>query len=387
MSANSVEDDDRLHVGIDCLVVADRPSGVERAVVGLVDGLAQTAPPDQRFSLLIAAGRESVLPTGESLASMPAPSWADGRAGRVFYEQTLASARLRVEGVEVLHGPAYVLPHDWDGPSVVTIHDAITVCYPQWCQWHNVIHYGLVMTRSARRASAVIVPSEFTKRELVEQVDVEQQRIRVAPLGVSEEFAPADDRMIAQVRERNGLPERYLLCVGNVEPRKNLVAVIEAFERIAEDIPHALVIAGKRGWKCGESCSAIECSPRAGRIHWLDWVAQEDLSALYSGAELLIQWSLHEGFGLTPLEAMACGTPAVISDGGALPEVAGDAARVVPLQAGPEGLAEVLMALLEDEEARAEMARRGTGHAAQFTWAAHARTVAEVYREVAGAQG
>lgn len=385
MSANSAEDD-RLHVGIDCLVVADRPSGVERAVVGLVEGLAAIAPPDQRFSLMIASGREGALPTGEALTPLRAPSWADGRAGRVFYEQALATARLCARGVEVLHGPAYVLPHDWDGPSVVTIHDAITVCYPQWCQWHNVVHYGLVMTRSARRASAVIVPSEFTKRELVEHIEVQEQRIHVAPLGVSEKFAPASDQTIAQVRERHGLPERYLLCVGNVEPRKNLVAVIEAFERIAGDVPHVLVIAGKRGWKCGEIRDAINFSARASRIHRLDWVEQEDLPALYSGADALIQWSLHEGFGLTPLEAMACGTPAIISDGGALPEVAGDAARVVSLEAGPAGLADVLAVLIEDEEERAEMARRGIEHAAQFTWAAHARTVAEVYREVAGAE-
>lgn len=385
MSADGAAED-RIHVGIDCLVVADRPSGVERAVVGLVAGLVEVEPADQRFSLLVADGREGALATGEGISVLTGPRWADGRAGRVFYEQALASARLRAEGVDLLHGAAYVLPHDWDGPSVLTVHDAITVDNPQWCQWHNVIHYGMVMTRSARGADAVIVPSEFTRRELIEQVGVEPRRVRVAPLGVGAEFAPADADAVRRVRERHGLPERYVLCVGNIEPRKNLARIIEAMRLAGDEMPCDLVLAGKRGWKCGSIDAELERSECADRIHRLGWVAHEELAALYSGAELFVQWSLHEGFGLGPLEAMACGTPVVISDGGALPEVAGDAARVVPLEAGAEGLAEVLVKLAADETERGEMARRGIEHAAGYTWAAHAETVTRVYREVAGAQ-
>ncbi len=386
MSANPAADG-RLHVGVDCLVVGDRPSGVERAVVGLVEGLVEIEPADQRFSLLIAEGREEALPTGREIAPLVAPPWAGGRAGRVTYEQFFAGARLSAADVDVVHGAAYVLPLGWAGPSVVTIHDTITLSRPDWCQWHNVIHYGLVMTRSARRADAVIVPSAFTKGELVEHVGVDPSRVRVAPLGVSGEFAPAGEDAIERVRERYGLAERYLLCVGNVEPRKNLAAVIDALSSVAERIPHDLVIAGKRGWKCGRISAEIEHSPSADRIHRLGWVAHEDLAALYSGADLLIQWSLHEGFGLTPLEAMACGTPAVVSDGGALPEVAGDGARIVPLADGADGLAGALIELTEDSQARAELSRRGIEHAARYTWAEHARIVSQVYREVAGAKG
>ncbi len=385
MSANPAAEG-RLHVAIDCLVVADRPSGVERAVVGLVEGLSEVAPAGQRFSLMMAPGRENLLPSSDQISPLTGPWWAGGRSGRVAYEQLLAARRLRAEGVDVLHGAAYVLPLSWDGPSVVTIHDAITVCHPQWCKWHNVMHYGTIMTRSARRAGAVIVPSEFTKRELIEHVGVEPERVRVAPLGVGGEFAPADEDAIRRVRERHDLPGRYLLCVGNIEPRKNLAAVIDAFAALAERTPHALVIAGKYGWRSRDVCAKMRQSAVADRIHWLDWVAGEDLPALYSGADVLIQWSLHEGFGLTPLEAMACGTPAVVSDGGALPEVAGDAARVVRLSADAEGLADALVDLIEHPDERAEMARRGIEHAARYTWAAHARTVAQTYREVAGAR-
>ncbi len=374
-----------VHVAIDCLVVAAKPSGVERTVTGLLEGLAEARPRGMRFSLLAAQGAEDLLPVAPGMSVLSAPAWAQGRVGRVLYEQTVAAARVRASGADVLHGPASVLPLDWDGRSVVTVHDAITLCHPEWCQWHNVVHYRLVMTRSAERADAVIVQSQWTKREVVEQLGIEAARVHVCPLGVGAQFRPAETAEVERVRARHGLPQRYLLCVGNVEPRKNLEAVIAAFELIAGDVPHALVIAGKRGWKCDAICQAMQDSPQAARIHWLDWVAQEELAALYTGADLLVQFSLHEGFGLTPLEAMVCGTAAVISDAGALPEVAGEAAEVVALEAGVEGLAETLRRLLSDDEARAALAREGPAYAAQYTWERHARGVLAVYAEVAGA--
>lgn len=373
----------QLSIGIDCLLAGERPSGVERATLGLLEGLAEIEPPDQHFAVLIAEGRDDAVPPGPALRALTAPRWAGRRAGRVLYEQLIAAARLRAESVDVVHGPAYVLPLNWDGPSVVTIHDAITVCRPEWCQWHNVVHYGMVMTASARRASAVVAPSEFTKQELIEHLGVESSRVRVAPLGVSESFAPADEEAVERLRGRYDLPEKYLLSVGNLEPRKNLAGVVRAFEALAGAIPHHLVIAGKCGWKYKQTLAAIEGSPVADRIRRLDWIAEEDLCGLYSGAEVLVQWSLHEGFGLTPLEAMACGTPVVISDGGALPEVAGKAAMVVPLDAGPEGLAGALRELVDDAQARARMSRRGIEHSAKYRWAAHAEVVARAYREVA----
>lgn len=373
-----------LHVGIDCLVLGGRPSGVERAVLGLLQGLAELAPGGMRFGALVAAGQEEALPRSAAIAPIVAPGWAAGRAGRVFYEQALAPARLRAAGVELLHGAAYVTPVGWEGPSVVTIHDVITVSRPEWCAWHNVVHYRMAMTYSARRADAVIAPSEFAGREVVEHLGVDAGRVHVAPLGVNARFRPATAAEITRVRERYRLPERYLLCVGNVEPRKNLAAVVAAFERLPEEFPHALVIAGKRGWKCTEACRAMEHSSRAGRIRRLGWVAEEDLPALYSGADLLVQWSRHEGFGLTPLEAMACGTVAVVSDAGALPETAGEAAAVVPLAAGPEGLAAEIARLLRSESERGERSARGAEHAARYTWERHARIVVAVYEEVAG---
>ncbi|MGC9318100.1 MAG: glycosyltransferase family 4 protein [Armatimonadota bacterium] len=372
-------------VAIDCLVVGPRPSGVERAVVGLLRGLAELRPEGLRFGLIASPDTGQSLPAPERAKLIRAPGWTRWRAGRVAWEQIALPRALRSRGVDVLHGAAYVLPMGWDGPSVVSIYDAITVCRPEWCKRLNVLHYRTVMTRSARRADAVIAPSQFTRREIIEHLGAAPERVRVAPLGVDEQFRPRAENEVARVRERLGLGAPYLLCVGNLEPRKNLEGVIAAFEHVAAQAPHHLVIAGKRGWRFQPICAAMQQSPVAGRIQWLDWVAHEDLPALYSGADLVVQWSLHEGFGLVPLEAMACGTPVVISDGGSLPEVAGSAAAMVPLSAGPKGLADELAKVLADDARRRELRRQGIGHSARFTWAANAEVVTDVYREVAGA--
>jgi glycosyltransferase involved in cell wall biosynthesis len=184
------------------------------------------------------------------------------------------------------------------------------------------------------------------------------------------------------VRRAYNLPERYLLWVGNLEPKKNLPDTLRAFEAAARRIPHELVLAGARGWRCEPILAALTASPVAGRVRWLGYVPESHLAGLYSGADLLVHWSLYEGAGLTPLEAMACGTPAVVSDGGALPELAGQVAPVVPL-GDPAALAGAIVALVSDRERRAELARRGLEYVKQFSWQEHARKVIGLYEEVA----
>ncbi len=372
-----------MHIAVDCLVLSRHPSGVERAVSGLLEGLAALEAGDHRISVLLPRDSRGAVPADSPLEVITAPGWTRWRPGRVFYEQAVLPAVLRRLRVDLLHGAAYVLPLRWEGPAVVTVHDTITLTHPEWCKPLNVRHYRAVMTRSARRAAAVVVPSARAQDAVVEHIGVNRARTSVVPLGVGEQFRPAGEEAVARLRERYRLPERYLLCVGNLEPRKNLPAIIEAFEVFAGEAPHALVLAGKRGWRCGPVLRAMGQSPVAGRIRWLGWVPSGELAALYSGAEALVQWSLDEGFGLPPLEAMACGTPAVVSDGGALAEVAGEAALTVPLSAGSQGLAAELARLAQDGDLRSQMIERGRTYAAQFTWPRHAERMMDIYEEAA----
>ncbi len=289
-------------------------------------------------------------------------------------------------GADLLHGPGYVIPPGWRGPSVVTVYDVLALSHPEWCKGANALHYRVALPQSIRGASAVVVPSETVATEVVSHVGIPGEKLHVVPLGLSEQMQPADEEQVKAVRQRHNLPERYVLWVGNLEPKKNVAQMVRAFELASESIEQDFVLAGRIAWKAESSLRAIAESPAAARLHRLGYVASEELPALYSGADLLVHWSLYEGAGLTPLEAMACGTPAVVSDGGALGELAGQRATVVPL-GDPADLAAAMVELLRDAPRRDELGRAGREWATQFTWQAHADRVIGIYEEAASPSG
>jgi len=211
------------------------------------------------------------------------------------------------------------------------------------------------------------------------------EKVRAIPLGVDAQMRPAGAQAVAAVRERHGLDRPYMLWVGNLEPKKNLPGIVRGFELAAGRVPHELVIAGKVGWRAAESEAALAASPQRARIRRLGYVSSGELAALYSGADVTVQWSLYEGAGLPAVESMACGTPAVVSDGGALREWAGQVAPVVPL-GDPKDLAECLVALLSDRSRLQALAARGLDWARQFTWQRYATKVMETYNEASAAR-
>ena len=199
-------------------------------------------------------------------------------------------------------------------------------------------------------------------------------------------YTPLD--LAHRLRGRFGIQGDYLLFVSTIEPRKNVPFLLRAYRQLVDNygVDARLVLAGEKGWLFDEVFDLTKRLNLEDRVLFLGRVSTKELLWLYNAAQALVAPSIYEGFGLTPLEAMACGTPAIVSDGGALPEVAGEAAEVVPQAAGAEGLAQALLALVSDRARRAEMSRRGIEHAARYTWAEHARIVSQVYREVCRAQ-
>ncbi|MBU0609555.1 MAG: glycosyltransferase family 4 protein [Armatimonadetes bacterium] len=367
-----------MRVGLDGMLLGGYHSGVEQSIEGLIRALPQVAP---EHEFLLACRPEyaahSPVPT------LPAPGWAGGRLLRIAYEQTRLAHDLR--DCDLLHAPGYIMPLNWHGPSVLTVYDVIALQHPELCKRSNVWHFGMMLPRSLRRATAIIVPTETVAQAVREVAPEVGEKLRVIPLGVDERFRPAAEAEVARVRQAHGLTEPYLLCVGNIEPKKNLAAVLRAFDAVAGELPHQLVIVGRRAWKCEAFDRALAGMAHRERVHLLGYAAGGDLAALYTGAALLVQWSLVEGMGLPPLEAMACGTPALVSDGGALPEVAGPAAEVVPL-GPPQRLAEGLLHVLRDDARLVQLRAAGLQHAAQYTWERHARAVAALYEELLHAQ-
>jgi glycosyltransferase involved in cell wall biosynthesis len=287
-----------------------------------------------------------------------------------WFPGRLAGA-VRRTGADLLHCPMPLAPVIPVGvPVVVTINDAIPWEYPQWLTRENAWHARLVLAPALRRAAGVIVPSRHTRERLLASVrGLDPERIFVTPYGIGREFTPGQP----------DAREPFVLAVGTLQPRKNLETALQAFERlVADGLPHRLTIVGGRGWRDAALLERIEASPAGERITRAGHVGEAELVALYRSAACLLYPSRAEGFGFPPLEAMACGTPSVVSTAGSLPEVVGEAAPCVDPD-DATGLAQAVRDVIEHREA---WRRRGLARAAAFSWARCAQETVAAYRAV-----
>ena len=299
---------------------------------------------------------------------------------RVLGPQFELPLRMRRDGAQLIHGPANALPLLRLGlPGVVTIHDLAIYDHPEWFPSGQWFATRVVVPQSARRARMIICPSEATKRATIRLFGIEPERCRVIPHGVETEFAlPASPSVKADVKARYGLPDRYLLQLGTVQPRKNYVTSLRALARIPPPQRLPLIVAGAFGWKYDAVVDAVRELNLADWVRFVGYAGMPDLPALYQMAQAVLFPSLDEGFGLPLLEAFAAGTPVVASNAGAIPEVAGDAA----LLSAPEdaqALADNLLRLLTDQAIRERQVAAGRARAALYTWSASAAAHRDVY--------
>jgi glycosyltransferase involved in cell wall biosynthesis len=289
--------------------------------------------------------------------------------------------------VDVLHAPDFSLAPSLHARRVVTIHDLAYLIHPE-CALPGLIAYlNGVVSHAVHAADAVIAVSELTAEDLTARLGVPQEQITVIPLGVDGSFQPVRDATTrAALSQRYQLAYPLVLAVGTIEPRKNYARLIEAFARSTREYggPRMLAFAGRDGWLYDSVYEAVAHWDVGDRVRFLGYVPEADLPALYSTADLLAMPSLYEGFGLPMVEAMACGTPVLCSDGGALPEVAGDAALIVP-HGDVEAIASGLIRLSGDGALRAELVARGLERARQYTWMAAARAHLALYHQIAEA--
>ena len=386
-----------MRIGIDYTSAAHQGAGIGRLTRSVVRALAEIDH-ENEYTLLI-QGRE--LPYPLSLPSAGAGTrnlasgiqnanfrevrtWINERWwNRIWHRLRLPVAVEWVIGsVELFHSPDFTLPPvRSDTRTIVTIHDLSFLRLPQ-CFEPALREYLVAnVPRAVRRADWVLADSESTRRDVIELLNAPQDRVSVLYPGVEPRFCPiSDSRVLESVRRKYNLPPRFILSVGTIQPRKNYAGLIAAYAHL--DIADlSLVIVGGEGWLYNDVFAQVRDMGLEGRVLFTGFVDDGDLPAVYGLAGVFAFSSLYEGFGIPPLEAMACGTPVVAANNSSLPEVVGAAGLLVDAS-DTEALADALTQVLNDSTLRRTLVERGLTQARRFTWKNAAETLLATYRRL-----
>ncbi len=300
---------------------------------------------------------------------------------RMVRENTYLPLRSVLDRLDLLHVPGYAAPLFSSGTLVVTVHDLIGMIYPENLALMSRFYWGTWLPMVVSRADRIVADSLNTQRDLIRLLGIPEKKIRVVPLAADPKFHPVRDSVaLAQVKKRFNLAKAFVLYVGTIEPRKNLVRVMEAWARVRRrtKIPYQLVITGFQAWAYREVSDLVRHLGIKRDVVFTGYVRDEELPLLYNASDLFIFPSLYEGFGMPVLEAMACGVPVLTSNTSSIPEVAGDAAIMVD-PTDTESMARAIGQALEDKELRSRLIQAGPVRAAQFTWEKTARATLEAY--------
>lgn len=370
------------HIGLNAHLLSPahtyRGAGINWYIHNL---LLNLAPADQENRYTVFLGDRRFLPnSGLTLRTSWLPTTRP--LVRIGWEQLIQPFVLWQEKIDLLHSLAFVTPLVSPCPSVITIYDLSFVVFPQAFRYSKRLYLTLFTRLSARKARRIITISESTKRDAVRLLGVSPEKVDVVYCGVDKAFRPLPEREVAPFRQKRGLPDRFILFVGTIEPRKNVARLVEAYSRL-KDRQVKLVIGGARGWLYEEVFARVEELGLTGDVLFAGYIPPDELPLWYNAAELFVYPSLYEGFGLPPLEAMACGTPVITSNVSSLPEVIGEAGLTVdPMDS--KGLSEAMNQVLGDEALRQSMRERGLARVSRFSWARAARETVEVYQRALG---
>jgi len=375
-----------LRIAIDAHSVGTQLAGNESYAVNLIEALAQIDQVNE-YTLYL---------TQQSAVARFQHRWPNFSVRRTLPHTPIVripltlSAELRRRPVDLLH-VQFTAPPFTPCPFVTSIHDLSFEHLPQTFRRRSRLQLRLTVRRSARSAAHVLVPSEFVRRDILQTYELPPERVSTIPLAAAEGFRPVTEASeIERIRQTYDIPDRYILSVGSIQPRKNLAQLIAAYsllrrERSGDKLPR-LVLVGKAAWLYGETLRKIAASGIENSIVVTGYVPDNDLPALYSGATCFVYPSFFEGFGIPPLEAMKCGAPVITGNRTSLPEVVGDAALMVNPFDETE-IAAAIGRLLDDSDLRATLRVKGLKRAGEFEWNQTARRTLEIYQRVAERRG
>jgi glycosyltransferase involved in cell wall biosynthesis len=306
-----------------------------------------------------------------------------------LFAQSSANTREPLSAPKLFHATEHLLPRFKQVKTVFTLHDLIFKFFPQHHLPRNRMYLNFAMPLFLKRADAIICVSEHTKRDAIKTYGVPESKIKVIHEGVHPRFRRVNDVKVLQaVKEKYRLPDRFIMALGTVEPRKNLVTLFDAFKALRDEatdekpaLADEVIVVGRQGWLHEATYRAVHERELTGKVRFLSTVDDADLTAVLSLAQVLAFPSVYEGFGFPPLEAMACGTPVVSSNASSLPEICGDAALLVPPM-DAAGWVSALRRVLTDRQLRLDLSQRGPLQAQKFDWFTAARQTRAVYNSL-----
>jgi len=367
-----------LRIGFDGTPLLGQRSGVGNYTGRLLAALVRENP---AWEFLLYSNR----PLGqlEPALGRATPIYSRLSSRRLFWMHCLLPSAIRRSRPQLCHFPNSMAPLWQKAPFVLTIHDASLFLYSQYHPPARLISIRFALPLLARRAAAIITVSHSARDDLIRTLKLPAEKVHVIYEAAADRFRPVSNgAYLEALRRKYSLPQQFLLYVGTLEPRKNLRRLVRAVHRIRRSgFRQPLILVGSDGWKMGELRAEIERLGLKDTVRFTGYVPTEDLPGLFSMATVFVFPSLYEGFGLPPMEAMACGAPVLTSNGTSLAEVCDGGAYLVNPRDEHE-LAAALTELLADEEMRRDLGRRGRRRARQFSWTKAARKTAAVYRGV-----
>jgi glycosyltransferase involved in cell wall biosynthesis len=377
-----------MRIGIDYTAAVQQGAGIGRYTRNLIRALADLDSQNQ-YTLFLAGGWGGGDGLGRWPSNFRMRSVAlSDRWMHVLWQRLRLPVPIQVitGPLDLYHSPDFVLPPTGRTPAILTVHDLSFLRVPQFFVVGFREYLEGAVSRAVKNARHILADSESTRRDLVELMDVSSERINVLYPGVESRFRPIKDaELLSTIRARYALPERFILGLSTLQPRKNFDGLIKSFHRLLQtrrSKPETenlhLVIGGAKGWMYEDILALVKHLQLEGRVHFAGFVADQDLPTLYSLALAFAFPSWYEGFGLPVLEAMACGTPVVAADNSSLPEVVGQAGIMVGA-GDTDALSDALGRLVCNDSLRSRLVAAGHEQASRFTWEVAAERLLAVY--------
>ncbi len=370
---------------INALQLSNTNSGVQYYTLNLLNNIKSDSPPSPNSPEIKALLSNSYKNTNIDNSIIQQVNFnSQNRFKRVYFENFALANYFKKNQFNLYHSTSYVLPISWKYTSVLTVHDLIALDYPEFCHTKNRTYFKFYLPLSIKKATKIIAVSNTIKKDIIKHFNIPDNKIEVIYHGISKRFKKVtESKVLNKVQEKYRLPEKFILFVGNIEPKKNLVRLLMAYNQLKKNnnIEHKLVIIGKKAWKYKSVFKTLKVLKLDNDTFFPGYIPENDLPVFYSLADLFVFPSLYEGFGSPPLEAMACETAVLVSNTGALPEITGGKC----LQVDPysvDDLANGMNLLIHDVKLRQETIEKGKKWVNQFTWEKTTKSTIKIYNEL-----